>query len=223
MLRRCAQISLTCPRRICKLFDALELPILSYGCEVWFWDHRAGTQATRQLESLHAQFLRTLLGIHTACLHLLSSAGIPWQCIGSGKWTGSDNAFVTLSWTSRRSPCCGLCMMASATFRCAATAPWPPSVHYRHMAAQRQPLAKNSMSSASGTATPPPWPPTCRCRSQHGLCHADIPDHDQRLQAAQSLCQHQVQQPPAAHTDWAIPVAPAQARGPDLPHLRVTE
>ena len=33
-------------------------------CEVWFWDHRAGTQATVQLESLHAQFLRRLLGIH---------------------------------------------------------------------------------------------------------------------------------------------------------------
>ena len=64
MLRRCAQISLTCPHRICQLFDALVLPILSYGCEVWFWDHRVGTRATTQAESLHAQFLRRLLGVH---------------------------------------------------------------------------------------------------------------------------------------------------------------
>ena len=74
MLRRCAQISLTCPRRICKLFDALVLPILSYGCEVWFWDHRAGTQATAQLESLHAQFLRRLLGIHCHTHSLIALA-----------------------------------------------------------------------------------------------------------------------------------------------------
>ena len=64
MLRRCAQISLTCPHRICKLFDALVLPILSYGCEVWFWDHSVGARATTQAESLHAQFLRRLLGVH---------------------------------------------------------------------------------------------------------------------------------------------------------------
>ena len=74
MLRRCAQISLTCPRRICKLFDALVLPILSYGCEVWFWDHRAGTQATLQLESLHTQFLRRLLGIHSHTHNLIALA-----------------------------------------------------------------------------------------------------------------------------------------------------
>ena len=74
MLRRCAQVSLTCPRRICKLFDALVLPILSYGCEVWFWDHRAGTQATAQLESLHAQFLRRLLGIHCHTHSLIALA-----------------------------------------------------------------------------------------------------------------------------------------------------
>ena len=74
MLRRCAQIRLTCPRRICKLFDALVLPILSYGYEVWFWDHRAGTQATLQLESLHTQFLRRLLGIHSHTHNLIALA-----------------------------------------------------------------------------------------------------------------------------------------------------
>ena len=40
MLRRCAQICLTCPHRICNLFDALVVPILSYRREVWFWDDR---------------------------------------------------------------------------------------------------------------------------------------------------------------------------------------
>ena len=87
MLRRCAQISLTCPRRICKLFDALVLPILSYGCEVWFWDHRAGTQATLQLESLQTQFLRRLLGIHSHTHNLIALAefgryplAVHWQC-----------------------------------------------------------------------------------------------------------------------------------------------
>eukprot|EP00891_Asterochloris_glomerata_P006859 jgi/Astpho2/6859/fgenesh1_pg.00105_%23_32_t len=37
---RCGLVRLTC-----------------YGCEVWFWDHRVGTWATTQAESLHAQFL----------------------------------------------------------------------------------------------------------------------------------------------------------------------
>eukprot|EP00891_Asterochloris_glomerata_P006543 jgi/Astpho2/6543/Aster-07326 len=64
MLRRCAQISLTCPHGISKLFGALVLPILSYGYEVWIWDHRVGARATTQAESLHAQFLRRLLGVH---------------------------------------------------------------------------------------------------------------------------------------------------------------
>ena len=48
LLSLCAQISLTCPHGICKLVDALVLPILSYGCEMWFWDHSVGTRATAQ-------------------------------------------------------------------------------------------------------------------------------------------------------------------------------
>ena len=65
LLSLCAQISLTCPHGICKLVDALVLPILSYGCEVWFWDHRVGTRATAQAESLHAQALWSA----PACAH----------------------------------------------------------------------------------------------------------------------------------------------------------
>ena len=73
MLRRCSQLGLTCPRRICK-FDALVLPILSYGCEAWFWDHRAGIRATMQLESLYQQFLRRLRGIHSHTHSLIALA-----------------------------------------------------------------------------------------------------------------------------------------------------
>ena len=54
--------------------DALVLLILSNGCEVWFWDHRAGMQATVQLESLHAQYLRRLLGIHSHTHTLIALA-----------------------------------------------------------------------------------------------------------------------------------------------------
>ena len=62
MLKRCAQINLTCQHRICRLFDALVLP--ATGVEVWFWDHRFGARATMQAESLHTQFLRRLLSVH---------------------------------------------------------------------------------------------------------------------------------------------------------------
>ena len=52
------------------------LPIPSYGCEVWFWDHRVGARATMQAESLHAQFLRRLLGVHR---HVHTLIALAWQ------------------------------------------------------------------------------------------------------------------------------------------------
>ena len=42
-----------------KLFDTLILLILTYGCEVW------GYENTKQLEKLHLQFCRNILGIRT--------------------------------------------------------------------------------------------------------------------------------------------------------------
>ena len=42
-----------------KLFDTLTLPILTYGCEVW------GYKNTKQLEKLHLQFCRNILGVRT--------------------------------------------------------------------------------------------------------------------------------------------------------------
>ena len=42
-----------------KLFDTLILPILTYGCEIW------GYENTKQLEKLHLQFCRNILGVRT--------------------------------------------------------------------------------------------------------------------------------------------------------------
>ena len=42
-----------------KLFDTLILPILIYGCEIW------GYENTKQLEKLHLQFCRNILGVRT--------------------------------------------------------------------------------------------------------------------------------------------------------------
>ena len=42
-----------------KLFDTLILPILTYGSEIW------GYENTKQLEKLHLQFCRNILGVRT--------------------------------------------------------------------------------------------------------------------------------------------------------------
>ena len=47
MRRRCFQLGYVHPRRMCNLFNALVLPILSYGCEVWFWHHDASSMVTK--------------------------------------------------------------------------------------------------------------------------------------------------------------------------------
>ena len=59
MRRRCIFLHLSDPATICKLFDILVLPILSYSCEVWAGDPKIGDKA----EVLHRQFLKQLLGV----------------------------------------------------------------------------------------------------------------------------------------------------------------
>ena len=59
MRRRCAQLHITDPALLCKLFNSLVLPILSYACEVWAVDQKASLAA----EKLHGQFLKQLLHV----------------------------------------------------------------------------------------------------------------------------------------------------------------
>ena len=55
--RRCAEMHIQDPLHQCKLFDVLVKPILSYGCEVWGLNSKAGEKA----EMLHKSFLRNIL------------------------------------------------------------------------------------------------------------------------------------------------------------------
>lgn len=59
MRQRCVSLGLSVPASICKLFDTLALPILSYACQVWAVHPRAIDNA----EKLNRQFLKQLLGI----------------------------------------------------------------------------------------------------------------------------------------------------------------
>jgi len=59
MRRRCISLHLSEPATICKLFDILVLPILSYSCEVCAVNPKVGAKA----ELVHRQFLKQLLGV----------------------------------------------------------------------------------------------------------------------------------------------------------------
>ena len=62
------------PRHICNLFNAFVLPILSYGCEVWFWHHDASSMVTKVLEGVHLQLLWGLRGVNRTTHHLIALA-----------------------------------------------------------------------------------------------------------------------------------------------------
>ena len=74
MRRRCFQLGYVHPQRMCNLFNALVLPILSYGCEVWFWHHDASSTVTKMLEGVHLLFLSGLLGVKCTMHHLIALA-----------------------------------------------------------------------------------------------------------------------------------------------------
>ena len=57
MRRRCISLHLSGPATMCKLFDILVLPILSYSCEVWAVNPKVGAKA----ELVQRQFLKQLL------------------------------------------------------------------------------------------------------------------------------------------------------------------
>ena len=74
MRRRWFQLGYVHHRRMSNLFNALVLPILSYGCEVWFWHHYASSMVTKVLEGVHLQFSRGLLGVKRTTHHLTALA-----------------------------------------------------------------------------------------------------------------------------------------------------
>ena len=74
MRRRCFQLGYVHPQRMCNLFNALVLPILSYGCEVWFWHHDVSRKVTQVLEGVHHQFLCGLLGVKRTTHHMIALA-----------------------------------------------------------------------------------------------------------------------------------------------------
>jgi hypothetical protein len=49
-----------------KLIDTLMLPILTYGSEIW------GYENTKQLEKLHLQFCRNILGVRTTTQNFMT-------------------------------------------------------------------------------------------------------------------------------------------------------
>ena len=71
--RRCAEMHIQDPLQMCKMFDALVKPILSYGCEIWALNPKAGEKA----EMLHKNFLRSILRVpkHTSGVLVLAEFG----------------------------------------------------------------------------------------------------------------------------------------------------
>lgn len=58
---RCHELHIVDPALQCTLFDALVCPVLSYCCEVWV--SLGGKVAMQQLEQVHTQILRQILGV----------------------------------------------------------------------------------------------------------------------------------------------------------------
>ncbi len=63
LYRRCADLRLDTPSLMCKLFDALISPILSYGCEAWAHAPKSAT-ALKPFEVFHRSFLKRISGMH---------------------------------------------------------------------------------------------------------------------------------------------------------------
>ena len=64
MMRRCAVLGIQDVKLRCQLFDALVMPILSYGCEMWGTSFL--TLDCDVLEEVHKLFLRKLLQVKTS-------------------------------------------------------------------------------------------------------------------------------------------------------------
>ena len=61
---RCHELHIVCPAIQCSFFNALVRPVISYCCEVWV--SLGSKAAMQQLERVHTQFLRQILGVPIA-------------------------------------------------------------------------------------------------------------------------------------------------------------
>ena len=60
VLKDSKKIGILPPKVAFKLFDALILPILEYGSEIWFQNREVCN-----IESIHTKYIKTILGVHT--------------------------------------------------------------------------------------------------------------------------------------------------------------
>ena len=93
-----ADAGLCRPHPMCNLVNALVMPSLSCGCEMWFWHHDAINMVTKVLDGVHQQFLRGLLGVKRTTHPLIALArfgSIRLVCIGN-KLTSSGSASAML-------------------------------------------------------------------------------------------------------------------------------
>jgi len=82
--RRCAEMHILDPLRRCNLFDMLAKPILSYGCEIWGVNPKAGEKA----ELLHKSFLRNILRVPKPTSGVLVLAEFKRSIRSHGPWDG---------------------------------------------------------------------------------------------------------------------------------------
>ena len=64
---RCTELGITTPSLMCRLFDSLISPVLSYAAEIWSFAPGASI-ARDAAETLHRRFLRRIAGMHPTTL-----------------------------------------------------------------------------------------------------------------------------------------------------------
>ena len=86
--QRCSDLRLDTPSIMCRLFDSLIAPVLSYGCEVWSYSSNASSLSAAEV--LHRRFLKRIAGMHptTATPAVYGEFGrtplsIHWHCLAA--------------------------------------------------------------------------------------------------------------------------------------------